>query len=106
MARKPKVFNGLCSRRVPGVEHHRAQVDVRVAATGIAGVHRALVGAGVHGWSLYSLRNYWSEGGDIPEAIENPGVVFYRPLDARDAPWVPWDQEYPLDAIPAHIRED
>jgi hypothetical protein len=100
-----KTYHGVVSRRIPGVHLHRRQVDVRVAATSMTAAHRAIVGAGIYGWSLYAMRRYWSECGDTPEVLVRPGVPFYRPHNASSAPLVPWDEEYPVEAIPERMRE-
>jgi hypothetical protein len=105
MAAPLKTFIGYTSRNVPGLERHRRQQSVAVAATSRKGVLAALRAAGIIGWSLYGISTYWTDGSVIPETTARPGVVFWRPMDAHRAPWVPWDQEYPLDQIPDRLRE-
>jgi hypothetical protein len=101
-----KVFTGYASRKIPGlVRHAHRQVGLAVATTSRKGVLEALKAAGIHGWTLYAISQYWLDGGDDPEPLAEPGRVFYRPLDAHQAPWVPWDEEYPPEHIPPWLRE-
>lgn len=100
-----KTFNGVVTRRIPGLHVHRRQVDVRIASPSMTAAHRAITEAGINGWSLYSMRRYWSECGETPDVLARPGVPFYRPHNASFAPLVPWDEEYPVEGIPERMRE-
>jgi hypothetical protein len=97
-----KVFTGLKHRRVPGLQGHRTQMSCIVAARSQKAAAQA---ADV---TLSELRRHWSTSGaehDVAAAMRQPGLLLYRPLDANEAPWVPWADPYPVESIPGHLRE-
>lgn len=106
MARRLRCYRGHHHRNIPGVKRGHRQADVAVLATSMADAHRQIIAAGLHGWSLYAMRGYWAEGRIPDELAGQTSGVFYRPDEAPNAPLVSWDDPYPLDAIPDHIRDD
>jgi len=102
---KLKTFFGTQTRVIQGLARGNRQVDVMVAATSQKAAHAALVAAGIHGWTLYAFRQFWTEGENEPLAIDNPSVPFYRPDGIHGVPWVRWDWPYPVEQIDSRYRE-
>lgn len=102
---KLKTYYGSTTHHIEGMRFRGRQVDMMVAATSQRAAHQAIVDAGITGWSFYSFRLYWTEGGDEPEAIAEPGIPFYRPELIHGARWVRWGEPYLLDDIPDHFLE-
>jgi hypothetical protein len=103
---KLKVFSGYEIKGVPGCKYRGR--DVIVAATSQKAAHAALEPCGVGGWSLYSFRLFWTESSakGTYVARNDPGVVYYKPESVPDAPYVRWDEPYPIEHIPAYMRSE